>query len=67
MPRRAQFPDKRLVGDRRYMLVHNVDNEHNLCRIDDIIKADAVETFETDSIDEATDKGYDPCESCMGF
>ena len=66
MPRRAEFPDKRLLGDTRYMLVHDLDNERPLCGINALIQAGAGQTFEPDSINEATRVGYDACESCMG-
>jgi hypothetical protein len=48
------------------MLVHDLDGENALCGINALIEAATVQTFETDTLTEALDKGFEPCESCTG-
>ena len=64
--RRAQYPNSRYLGDTRHMLVHDLDGENALCSINALIEAATVQTFESDTLSEALEKGFEPCESCTG-
>lgn len=59
------FEEHRYVGDKRSMVVHDTENESEACAIDEIVAAEAVALFGPDTLPEARNRGYRPCESCL--
>lgn len=64
--RRMPYEGHRFIGDKRFMVVHDLDAEAREvcgCSIDFIPLSD-VEIFEPDELWEARRKGFEPCPLC---
>ena len=62
------FNGHRYVGDRRTMLVHDLDHEDPDVRGCGItgLTPDSIEVFEPDTLKQAYRQGYEFCPSCIG-
>ena len=58
------FEHHRYVGDKRTMLVHDLERESEECRIDDVVAAETMLLFAPDTLPEARNRGYRPCRHC---
>ena len=65
--RRYQWPfnGNRFIGNTNTNEVHDLDNEKNGCRINEI-KYDHVKKFNPDTHSEAKRQGFDNCAHCIG-
>lgn len=68
MARRPGAPtyNKRFVGNRNHMEVHDLDGEKPACQINEIIRSGNAVTFTPDTLAEARRQGYDNCAHCIG-
>lgn len=64
MSSQRPFEDHKIVGDKRSMVFHDVSQEAEECRIDEIVEAEAVALFGPDTPAEARNRGYSPCPFC---
>lgn len=62
---RPPFNGKRFIGNTNTNEVHDLDNEKNGCRINEI-KDSHIKTFSPDSHSEAKRQGFDNCAYCIG-
>ncbi|HUW03260.1 MAG TPA: hypothetical protein VMW08_12970 [Acidimicrobiales bacterium] len=65
MPRLARFEEFQWVGDKRTQIVHDTD----ACEaeiLDDLVEAQTYLCFGPDTLAEARNRGYRPCEVCAG-
>jgi hypothetical protein len=61
----APFYGKRFIGNTNTNEVHDLDNEKNGCKIDQI-KDYHVKTFTPDTHAQAKAEGFDNCAYCIG-
>jgi len=54
----------RFCGDRAAKEVHDLDNEQQLCRIDEVIAANNAQPYLR--VKDAHRDGYDDCRLCLG-
>ena len=54
----------RWVGDKRTLVVHDLDMAVASCAIDELVRSGCVATFGPDRPDEARNRGYRPCPKC---
>lgn len=68
MPRRPGYPlyGSRFCGNMNKKEVHDLDNEKNLCQIDEIIRSMHAKSFIPDTVEQAHGQGYDNCAYCIG-
>lgn len=66
MGRPARFRRHRWLGDKRTMVVHDLDAAAPACRIDDLVASGRFASFGPDSEAEARNRGYSPCRHCRG-
>lgn len=64
--RPARFRHHRWLGDKRAMVVHDLDAARAACRLDDLLASGRFATFGPDSLPEARNRGYRPCPRCTG-
>jgi len=64
MARPARFEHYRWLGDKRSMVVHDLDNVTDACAIDDLMKSEQFLAFGPDTLAEARNRGYSPCPHC---
>lgn len=62
--RPARFADVRWLGDKRTMVVHDLDRTRDTCRLDDLLTSGRFATFGPDSVIEARNRGYRQCRRC---
>ena len=65
MARPARFEHYRWLGDKRSMVVHDLDNATDACGIDDVLKSEQFLAFGPDTLAEARNRGYSPCRDCV--
>lgn len=56
----------RYLGNRNHMEVHDLENETKRCQIDEIIRANHAEVFDSDTLEQAHEEHYDNCAFCIG-
>lgn len=64
MSRPARFRHSRWLGDKRAMVVHDLDAARPACGLDDLLASARFATFGPDSLPEARNRGYRPCPRC---
>jgi len=64
MARPSRFEHHRWLGDKRTMVVHDLDAVTEACGIDELVAAMAVASFAPDLLAEARNRGYRPCRRC---
>lgn len=65
-PRPPRFQRHRWLGDKRTMVVHDLDAGVDGCKIDDLVASQRVASFGPDSLAEARNRGFRPCRHCRG-
>ena len=65
MARPTRFEHFRWLGDKRTMIVHDLDNVTDACGIDDLLKSEQFLVFAPDTLAEARNRGYSPCRHCV--
>lgn len=65
MPRPTRFEHFRWLGDKRSLVVHDLDNVSDACEIDDLLAAETFATFGPDILLEARNRCYRPCRHCV--
>lgn len=65
--RPARVARHRWLGDKRTMVVHDLDAARPACAVDDLVASDRFATFGPDSAAEARNRGYHPCRHCRGI
>ena len=64
--RPARFRLVRWLGDKRSMVVHDLDATVDACGLDDLLASERFASFGPDSVAEARNRGYRPCPRCAG-
>ena len=62
--RPARFRRHRWLGDKRSMVVHDLDAAVPACAVEDLLAAERFASFGPDSLAEARNRGYRPCPRC---
>lgn len=62
--RPARFRRHRWLGDKRTMVVHDLDAAGHACRVDELLASERFASFGPDSVAEARNRGYRPCPHC---
>ena len=65
MARPTRFEHNRLLGDKRHLVVHDLDAVADACRLDDLLASEQFLTFGPDVIPEARNRGFRPCRHCI--
>jgi hypothetical protein len=60
------FYGSKYLGIKDKLIVHDMDYESNMCRINELLEKFKVIPFTPDSIDQAYTEGYDNCGWCIG-
>jgi hypothetical protein len=64
MARPLRFEHYQWLGDKRAMLVHDLDSAVDSCDIDGLMASEQFASFGPDVLDEARNRGYRPCRHC---
>lgn len=64
MARPTRFEHHRWLGDKRHMVVHDLDHTVDDCRIDELMLSEQFASFGPDLLAEARNRGYRPCRHC---
>jgi hypothetical protein len=64
MTRPTRFEHFQWLGDKRSMVVHDLDQTVEACRIDELMGSEQFASFGPDRPDEARNRGYRPCPHC---
>lgn len=62
--RPLRFASVRWLGDKRTMVVHDLDAAVPGCRIDEVVESGKAATFGPDTPVEAANRGYRACRRC---
>ena len=62
--RPVRFTTVRWLGDKRTLVVHDLDRTAAGCRLDDLLASEGCATFGPDTPVEARNRGYRPCRHC---
>jgi hypothetical protein len=65
MARPSRFEHFRWLGDKRTMIVHDLDNVTEACAIDDLLTSEQFLAFAPDTLAEARNRGYASCRRCV--
>jgi hypothetical protein len=65
MSRPVRFEHYRYVGDKRSLVVHDLDNSTDACAIDELMQSEQFMAIAPESIAEARNRGYKPCRHCV--
>ena len=65
MTRPVRFEHFRWLGDKRRMIVHDLDNTTEGCRIDELMASEQFASFGPDLLAEARNRGYRACRRCV--
>ncbi|HZN13178.1 MAG TPA: hypothetical protein VFB78_02835 [Acidimicrobiales bacterium] len=66
MSRPARFETHRWLGDKRSMIVHDLDNVADRCALDDLLKSERFLAFGPDTLPEARNRCFHACPHCAG-
>jgi hypothetical protein len=64
MARPIRFEHYRWLGDKRRMVVHDLDHQLDPCAIDELMASEQFASFGPDLLPEARNRGYHPCRHC---
>ena len=64
MSRPLRFEHFQWLGDKRSMIVHDLDASVDECGIDELIASEQFASFGPDLQAEARNRGYRPCRHC---
>ena len=62
--RPGRFRHHRWLGDKRTMVVHDLDSGREACEVDEVARSGQAATFGPDSLAEARNRGYRACAHC---
>lgn len=65
MARPTRFEHFRWLGDKRSLVVHDLDNTGPECAIDDLMASEQYASFGPDELVEARNRCYKPCRHCV--
>jgi hypothetical protein len=65
MARPTRFENHRWLGDKRVMIVHDLDNPGDPCAIDDLLASEKFLAFGPDLLAEARNRCFKPCRHCV--
>lgn len=65
MARPVRFEHYRYLGDKRSLIVHDLDASGDACGIDELMASEQFASFGPDTIPEARNRGYKPCKHCV--
>ena len=65
MTRPPRFEEFQWLGDKRSMVVHDLDAATDACAIDDLMASERFAAFGPDTLPEARNRGYRPCRHCV--
>jgi hypothetical protein len=65
MARPTRFEHHQWLGDKRSMVVHDLDAATDACEIDELVGSDKFATFGPDLRAEARNRGYRACPHCV--
>lgn len=65
MSRPTRFEHYQYLGDKRSLVVHDLDNIADGCQLDELLASEQFATFGPDIIPEARNRGYKPCGHCI--
>ncbi len=64
MSRPTRFEHNQWLGDKRHMIVHDLDHTTDGCAIDELMASEQFASFGPDILAEARNRGYRPCRRC---
>lgn len=65
MARPTRFEHYRWLGDKRSLVVHDLDNTTDACAIDELMASEQFASFGPDELIEARNRCYHPCRHCV--
>lgn len=65
MARPARFEHHRYLGDKRSMVVHDLDRPAGGCGLGDLLASERFLAFAPDVVPEARNRGFRPCRWCL--
>ena len=65
MSRPIRFEHFQLLGDKRSLVVHDLDATVDGCQLNELLASEQFATFGPDIVPEARNRGYRPCRHCM--
>lgn len=65
MARPTRFEHYRWLGDKRSLVVHDLDNTTDACAVDDLMASEQYASFGPDELIEAKNRCYNPCRHCV--
>jgi len=65
MARPTRFEHYRWLGDKRDMVVHDLDNPTDACGVDELLASEQFASFGPDRLAEARNRGYRACRHCI--
>jgi len=66
MARPLRFEHSRWLGDKRSMVVHDLDATADACGVADLLASEQFASFGPDLLAEARNRGYHACRHCAG-
>jgi hypothetical protein len=64
MERPSRFEEHQHLGDKRSLVVHDLDAATDACGIAGLVASERFLTFGPDTLAEARNRGYRPCPHC---
>lgn len=65
MSRPIRFEHYQYVGDKRSLVVHDLDNPADGCAIDELMTSEQYLAIAPQTIAEARNRGFKPCRHCV--
>lgn len=65
MARPTRFEHFRWLGDKRSLVVHDLDNSADDCAVDELMTSEQFASFGPDELVEARNRNYKPCRHCV--
>lgn len=65
MARPVRFEHYRYLGDKRTMVLHDLDGVGERCGLEELLASEQGATFGPDTVPEARNRGYRPCRHCL--
>lgn len=65
MTRPIRFEHYRYLADKRFQVVHDLDNITEACDLDDLMASEQYSAIAPESVAEARNRGNKPCRHCI--
>ena len=65
MVRPPRFEHYRFLGDKRSLVVHDLDSTAPSCQLEELMASEKFSAFAPDTLPEARNRGYRPCRHCL--